>query len=83
MALWFLVKGVRNFSEIQINNNLKYQSVMTLDKKISWGGESYYESPLVNSLEMSNEGVLCGSYIWTEGGAGTYTDEFINDNGSY
>ena len=61
MALWFLVKGVRNFSEIQINNNLKYQSVMTLDKKISWGGESYYESPLVNSLEMSNEGVLCMS----------------------
>ena len=56
---------------------------MTLDKKISWGGESYYESPLVNSLEMSNEGVLCGSYTWTEGGAGTYTDEFINDNGSY
>lgn len=34
---------------------------MTLDKKISWGGESYYESPLVNSLEMSNEGVLCMS----------------------
>ena len=61
MALWFLVKGVRNFSEIQINNNLKYQSVMTLDKKISWGGESYYESPLVNSLEMSNEGVMCMS----------------------
>ena len=53
---------------------------MTLDKKISWGGESYYESPLVNSLEMSNEGVLCGSYTWTEGGAGTYNG-FINDNG--
>ncbi len=35
---------------------------MTLDKKISWGGESYYESPLVNSLEMSNEGVLCASF---------------------
>ena len=34
---------------------------MTLDKKISWGGESYYESPLVNSLEMSNEGVMCMS----------------------
>ena len=62
MALWFLVKGVRNSSEIQINNNLKYQSVMTLDKKISWGGESYYESPLVNSLEMSNEGVMCASF---------------------
>ena len=62
MALWFLVKGVRNFSEIQINNNLKYQSVMTLDKKISWGGkQSHYDSPLVNSLEMSNEGVMCMS----------------------
>lgn len=62
MALWFLVKGVRNSSEIQINNNLKYQSVMTLDKKISWGGQSHYDSPLVNSLEMSNEGVLCASF---------------------
>ena len=60
--MWFLVKGVRNFSEIQINNNLKYQSVMTLDKKISWGGQSNYDSPLVNSLEMSNEGVMCGSF---------------------
>ena len=59
--MWFLVKGARNSSEIQINNNLKYQSVMTLYKKISWGGESYYESPLVNSLEMSNEGVMCMS----------------------
>jgi hypothetical protein len=54
------VKGVRNSSEIQINNNLKYQSLMTLDKKISWG-QSNYDSPLVNSLEMSNEGVLCMS----------------------
>ena len=35
---------------------------MTLDKKISWGGQSHYDSPLVNSLEMSNEGVLCGSF---------------------
>ena len=60
MALWFLVKGVRNSSEIQINNNLKYQSVMTLDKKISWG-QSHYDSPLVKTLEMSNEGVLCMS----------------------
>lgn len=35
---------------------------MTLDKKISWGGQSNYDSPLVNSLEMSNEGVLCASF---------------------
>ena len=62
MALWFLVKGVRNSSEIQINKNLKYQSVMTLDKKISWGGRSHYDSPLVKTLEIASEGLLCGSF---------------------
>ena len=61
MALWFLVKGVRNSSEIQINKNLKYQSVMTLDKKISWGGVSHYDSPLVKTLEIASEGLLCMS----------------------
>ena len=60
--MWFLVKGVRNSSEIQINNNLKYQSVMTLDKKISWGGRSHYDSPLVKTLEIASEGLLCGSF---------------------
>ena len=56
---------------------------MTQNKKISWGGVTSYESPLVKTLEIASEGLLCGSYTWTEGGAGTYSDEFINDNGSY
>ena len=56
---------------------------MTLNKKITWGGVSSYETPLVKTLDIMSEGVLCGSYTWTEGGAGTYTEEFINDNGSY
>lgn len=34
---------------------------MTLDKKTSWGGESYYESPLVKTLEIASEGLLCMS----------------------
>lgn len=34
---------------------------MTLDKKISWGGVSHYDSPLVNSLEIASEGLLCMS----------------------
>ena len=56
---------------------------MTQNKKISWGGVTSYESPLVKTLEIASEGLLCGSYTWTEGGAGTYTEEFINNNGEY
>lgn len=52
---------------------------MTQNKKISWGGVTSYESPLVKTLEIASEGLLCGSYTWTKGGAGTY-DGFINDN---
>lgn len=55
---------------------------MTLNKKNTWGGVSY-ETPLVTTLDVLSEGVLCGSYKWTEGGAGTYGDGDINDNGTY
>ena len=34
---------------------------MTLDKKISWGGRSHYDSPLVKTLEIASEGLLCMS----------------------
>jgi hypothetical protein len=56
---------------------------MTLNKKNTWGGVSY-ETPLVTTLDVLSEGVLCASGdTWTLGGAGTYTDEFINENGDY
>ena len=35
---------------------------MTLNKKNTWGGESFYETPLVKTLEFLSEGVLCGSF---------------------
>lgn len=34
---------------------------MTLNKKNTWGGVSY-ETPLVTTLDVLSEGVLCGSY---------------------
>lgn len=34
---------------------------MTLDKKTSWGGQSHYDSPLVKTLEIASEGLLCMS----------------------
>lgn len=35
---------------------------MTLNKKITWGGVSSYETPLVKTLDIMSEGVLCGSF---------------------
>ena len=34
---------------------------MTQNKKISWGGVTSYESPLVKTLEIASEGLLCAS----------------------
>ena len=34
---------------------------MTLNKKNAWGGVSYYETPLVKTLDILSEGVLCAS----------------------
>lgn len=44
---------------------------------------SSYETPSVTTLEVLSEGVLCGSYDWTEGGGGIYGDDDTNDNGEY
>ena len=35
---------------------------MTQNKKISWGGVTSYESPLVKTLEIASEGLLCASF---------------------
>ena len=53
---------------------------MTLYKKIIEGSHPY-ETPLVKSLEILSEGVLCESF--TTGGGGSYGDGDINDNGEY
>lgn len=44
---------------------------------------SSYETPSVTTLEVLSEGVLCGSYDWTQGGGGIYDDDHTNDNGEY
>lgn len=54
----------------------------TNNKNNTWGGQTY-ETPTVKELDIQSEGVLCGSYKWTEGGGGIYEDGDINDNGEY
>lgn len=44
---------------------------------------SSYETPTVTTLEVLSEGVLCGSYTWTQGGGGVYGEDDMNDNGDY
>ena len=44
---------------------------------------SSYETPTVTTLEVLSEGVLCGSYTWTQGGGGVYGEDDMNDNGEY
>ena len=41
---------------------------MTLNKKNTWGGVSSYEAPLVKTLDILSEGVLCGSYDRADAG---------------
>ena len=55
---------------------------MTFNKNNTRGGQTY-ETPSVTTLEVLSEGVLCGSYTWTEGGGGIYDDDHTNDNGEY
>lgn len=55
----------------------------TNNKNNTWGGGQTYETPTVKELDIQSEGVLCGSYKWTEGGGGIYEDGDINDNGEY
>lgn len=42
-----------------------------------------YVAPSVSVLACQNEGILCASGDYTLGGAGSYSDADINDNGSY
>ena len=44
---------------------------------------SSYETPTVTTLEVLSEGVLCGSYTWTEGGGGVYGEDDMTNNGEY
>lgn len=55
---------------------------MTFNKNNTRGVQTY-ETPSVTTLEVLSEGVLCGSYTWTEGGGGIYDDDHTNDNGEY
>ena len=45
--------------------------------------EHSYETPFVSLLRCQNEGILCASGDYTFGGAGSYSNADINDNGSY
>lgn len=54
----------------------------TNNKNNVWAVETY-ETPTIATLEVLSEGVLCGSYDWTEGGGGSYGDDDTNDNGEY
>lgn len=54
----------------------------TNNKNNVWAVETY-ETPTITTLNIQSEGVLCGSYNWTEGGGGIYEDGDINDNGEY
>ena len=57
---------------------------MNLNTKTNCGVVSFYEAPSIQMLACSSEGVLCQSgYTWTEGGAGSYDEGSINDNGEY
>ena len=53
-------------------------SIKSLNRK-----EHSYETPFVSLLHCQNEGILCASGDYTLGGAGSYSDADINDNGSY
>lgn len=55
---------------------------MNLNKTLNMAGATY-ETPTITTLEVQSEGVLCGSYTWTEGGGGIYDDGHTNDNGDY
>lgn len=49
------------------------------------GGDSYI-SPEIRTVEFKTEGPLCTSMVssyYFLGGGGQYTDDFINDNGSF
>ena len=60
----------------------RYKQIQTNNKNNVWAVETY-ETPTITTLNIQSEGVLCGSYKWTEGGGGIYEDGDINENGGY
>jgi len=55
------------------------------ESKLIIGGGIPYVAPVVETLDITVEGVLCGSYTYTTGGGGKYSYDngTINDNGDY
>ena len=49
----------------------------------TWEGQCDYLTPSVTVLDCQSEGLLCISGEFNLGGGGSYTDDDINDNGSY
>jgi hypothetical protein len=49
----------------------------------TWRGQCDYLTPSVTVLDYQSEGLLCISSEFNLGGGGSYTDDDINDNGSY
>ena len=50
---------------------------MILDKKLAFVEVSHYETPLVKTLDILSEGVLCGSFT-----ANTIDDAYEDDWGT-
>lgn len=65
------------------NKNKQIQTIMNTNNKNNVWAVETYETPTITTLNIQSEGVLCGSYNWTEGGGGIYEDGDINDNGEY
>ena len=55
---------------------------MNKNNSKNWEGWRYV-APSVTVLDVQAEGVLCGSYTWTQGGGGVYGEGDMNDNGEY
>ena len=62
--------------------NIKNYNFMNQNKTFEMAGATY-ETPTITTLEVLSEGVLCGSYTWTQGGGGVYGEDDMNDNGEY
>ena len=54
-----------------------------MNKKLVFAAAVCYVAPAAIELEAYNEGVLCASGEYHLGGGGVYSEEDINDNGSY
>lgn len=56
---------------------------MTVKNNFMEGVSYTYAAPSVTVLDYQSEGLLCISGEFNLGGGGSYTDDDINDNGSY